>query len=116
MNIETRTENRITIIRIQESRIDATKAPDLKSHLSALIEEGKTLIGIDMSQVNFIDSSGLGALVSGMKKIGRNGSMALWGLNRQVKSVFELTQLYKVFEIFENENDTVETLSRYVAS
>ena len=66
-----------------------------------LFEEGKNNIVVDLHDVRFVDSSGLGALVSGFKNASaRNGNLKLCGLQPQVKSMFELTRLHRVFEIF----------------
>ncbi len=114
MNIEKSKQEPITIIRLQEARIDAGNAPDLKSFLLNIIEEERPLLGLDLSAVRFIDSSGLGALVTVLKQIGQNGAMGLWGLNREVRALFELTQLYKVFDIFETERDALLKLQQHV--
>lgn len=59
------------------------------------------LLIIDLAQVRFIDSSGLGALLSGYKNAGlRSGSFVLAGLQPRVQSMFELTRLHRVFEIY----------------
>ncbi|RJO65001.1 MAG: anti-sigma factor antagonist [Myxococcales bacterium] len=106
----------MAIIRIGEPRVDAAKSGLLKSTLFKTIEEGSTFLGLDMSGVRFIDSSGLGVLVSALKRIGQNGRIALWGLTYEVKALFELTQLYEVFEIFESETDAVAKLKADVAN
>ena len=111
MNIDTENDGGATIVRVREARVDAANSPRLKAHLLALVEDGQLRIGVDLSDVRLIDSSGLGALVTAVKRIGQNGCVMLWGLSREVKAVFELTQLYKVFEIFESEADAKPRLN-----
>jgi anti-sigma B factor antagonist len=95
------------IIRINERRFDAVIAPNVKQDLFSLIERGNDKIGVDLSVIEFIDSVGLGVLVSALRKVSTGGSIVLWGLKPSVQSVFELTQLYKVFHVFKYEADAI---------
>jgi len=77
-----------------------------------LFEEGKINLVIDLQGVKFVDSSGLGAMVSGFKNASsRNGSLKLSGLQLQVKSMFELTRLHRVFEIFPDVDEALASFS-----
>lgn len=91
----------VVMMLVKEERLDAHNSGELKNQMLSLFEEGKNHIVIDLQDVRFIDSSGLGALVSGFKNASaRNGNLKLCGLQPQVKSMFELTRLHRVFEIF----------------
>jgi anti-sigma B factor antagonist len=96
------TEQRdIVEISVEEERMDAHNSGDLKEQMLQLFDQGKCNLVIDLSAVRFIDSSGLGALVSGFKNSSAmEGSLKLCGLQPQVRSMFELTRLHRVFEIF----------------
>jgi anti-sigma B factor antagonist len=73
----------------------------LKDRILKLFEEGRSDIVVDLGEVQFIDSSGLGALLSGHKTAAqRSKSFALSGLQPRVRSMFELTRLQRVFEIY----------------
>ncbi len=115
MKIDSQQFDAITVVKLLENRVDASKAPELKEYFHSLIERGQTLLCIDLSEVSFIDSSGLGALVSVLKKVGQNGRIGLWGLSKEVKALFELTQLYKIFDIFENQEDAITKLKEHAA-
>jgi anti-sigma B factor antagonist len=68
---------------------------------------------VDLSDVRFIDSSGLGALVSGFKNaVTYKGSLALAGFQDQVRSMFELTRLNRVFDIYVSEQEALAILSK----
>jgi anti-sigma B factor antagonist len=96
----------IVIICIEEERMDAHNSGDLKEQMLQLFDEGKCSLVIDLSAVRFIDSSGLGALVSGFKNASaREGSLKLCCLQPQVRSMFELTRLHRVFEIFSTQDE-----------
>lgn len=101
MNIQINERGDIVLISVDEERLDAHNSTDLKTRLLSLFEDGKSNMVINLEGVRFVDSSGLGALVSGFKNASaRNGSLKLSNLQPQVQSMFELTRLHRVFEIF----------------
>ena len=101
MNIKTEENGNIVLVQVKEERLDAHNADILKQALGKLFEEGKTGVVVDLKEVRFVDSSGLGALVSGFKNASsRQASLKLSGLQSQVKSMFELTRLHRVFDIY----------------
>jgi len=111
MNLKTEKKNNVMVINVKEERLDAHNSGDLKSEMQKLFEEGTKNILVDLKDVRFIDSSGLGALVSGFKNaISHQGNLKLSSLQPQVKSMFELTRLHRVFEIFAS---TSEALDNY---
>lgn len=101
MNITTEEINGTIVISLDEERLDAHNSGELKVVMQNLFEGGKKSLLVDLQNVRFIDSSGLGALVSGFKNATSNqGTLKLSSLQPQVKSMFELTRLHRVFEIF----------------
>jgi anti-sigma B factor antagonist len=94
-------QNAVVLIEVKEERLDAHNSSELKTQMLNLFEAGKNNIVVDLGDVRFVDSSGLGALVSGFKNASaRNGNLKLSNLQPQVQSMFELTRLHRVFEIF----------------
>lgn len=90
-----------TILSLKEERLDAHNSGELKDRIFRLFEEGTHDLVVDLENVQFIDSSGLGALLSGHKSaIQRSAGFVLSGLQPRVKSMFELTRLQRVFEIY----------------
>jgi anti-sigma B factor antagonist len=82
-----------------QGRLDAVSAPALKAHFRRLVETGYTQLVLDFGAVPFIDSSGLAALVSGLKLIRESGgALKLARLTRQTRMVFELTLLDRIFD------------------
>ncbi|NJD05931.1 MAG: STAS domain-containing protein [Methylococcaceae bacterium] len=101
MNITVENADNKTLISLKEERIDAHNSLELKDFLQKLLENGQHLLIVDLAAVRFIDSSGLGALLSGYKNANlRQGSLILTGLQPRVHSMFELTRLHRVFEIY----------------
>jgi anti-sigma B factor antagonist len=82
-------------------RIDAGAADALRADLRALAAAGRGYLLLDMSAVKFIDSTGLGVIVTAMKTAReRGGSLALFGLPAKVRLLIELTRLHLVFDIY----------------
>jgi anti-sigma B factor antagonist len=83
--------------------VDLYTAPELKQELVRFIEEGKRMVVIDMTETTFIDSTTLGVLVSGIKRLQPlNGRLALVIVDRNILKIFEITGLDRVFSIFED--------------
>ena len=109
MNLKIEEKNNIVVVCVKEERLDAHNSGDLKLAVNSLFGEGKKNVLVDLDDVRFIDSSGLGALVSGFKNaISNQGNLKLSSLQPQVKSMFELTRLHRVFEIFPSSSDALE--------
>jgi len=110
MQLNITEQDDIVKICVEEERMDAHNSGDLKEQMLQLFDEGKCNLIIDLGLVRFIDSSGLGALVSGFKNASaRDGSLKLCCLQPQVQSMFELTRLHRVFEIFTNLDDALDS-------
>ena len=76
----------------------------LRKTIRGLLEEGQTRILLNLGDVNYIDSSGLGELVSAFTTAKNQGAQVkLLGLTKKVKDVLQLTKLYTVFDIFDDE-------------
>ena len=112
MNMQIEDKGVAVLVVVQEERLDAHNSGEFKNHIMRLFEEGKNHLIIDLQAVRFVDSSGLGALVSGFKNASsRSGSLKLSGLQLQVKSMFELTRLHRVFEVFADVDEALASFS-----
>ena len=100
MNINTKSIGAGAVFEILDGRIDASSAIEFKDHICGVIDEGKHEIVLDLSRVDFIDSSGIGAIVGVFKHLGRRGTFAVAGLTRSVERVFQLTRMDKVFRVY----------------
>ena len=110
MNIKTEASGKLMVIYVREERLDAHNSEELKTELHRLFESGTKDLVIDLKEVRFIDSSGLGVLVSGFKNAStRQGALKLSALQTQVKSMFELTRLQRVFDIFQTVDEALES-------
>lgn len=89
---------------IQPSGIlDGTKVHHIRQEINSIINAGAAIVLIDLANVTFMDSSGLGALVIALKAVRTaGGKLFLCSVNDQVKLLFELTSMDRVFEVFPN--------------
>lgn len=92
--------------------LNASTIPEFRQKVNETLENGTKVLLIDCQDVSFIDSSGLGALVLAFKALrSANIRMAICSINEQIRILFELTGMDKVFEIFPNQ-DTFDTVLR----
>lgn len=100
MEVATKTEEQLCIVSVVDTRIDAAVAIQFKDAMRKQTEGGPEVVVLDLSKVEFIDSSGLGAIVAAMKILGKERKLALAGLTPAVARVFQLTRMDSVFSIF----------------
>jgi len=94
-----------------DERLDALVAPQLKDAVRRIVEEEhKHKILVDLGNTRFIDSSGCGALVASLRVVIRaNGELKLARPSAQARSLFELTRLHRVFEIYDDVDAALES-------
>lgn len=100
MELASKTEDHLRIVSVQDNRIDAAVAIEFKDAMREQTDSGPDLVVLDLSRVEFIDSSGLGAIVAAMKHMGAGRKLALAGLTPTVERVFKLTRMDSVFSVF----------------
>lgn len=95
-------------------RLDVTTSADFRRqvHDIASITNPPKYLLVDLQEITFMDSSGLGALVSALKSIrNSNGEMIICGANDQVQMLFELTSMTKIFKIYPTIDEFNATLN-----
>ncbi|GAB1539257.1 STAS domain-containing protein [Scytonema sp. NUACC21] len=86
--------------------IDGSRGNELRSEVKDIMATGANIVLIDLQDVKFIDSSGLGALVSAMKVVRNSGGkLYVCSMNDQVKMLFELTKMDRIFERFRDREE-----------
>jgi anti-sigma B factor antagonist len=89
------------VIKLQ-GEVDLYAAPELKDHVNRAIESGKTKLVLDLSEATFIDSTTLGILVSGMKRLRpRGGMLAVLCPDPTMARIFDITGLNRMFSVHE---------------
>jgi anti-sigma B factor antagonist len=101
MLLDVRLESDVVVITPLEARVDVRVAEAFLAAMLDRIAQGDHHLLINMERVECIDSSGLGALVSASKRLGRNGDVKVCSLSAKVRSLFERTRLNYVIAIAE---------------
>jgi len=99
MKLQTERCGEVTIVCVQSNHLDAGNTTQFRNAVSEAIAGRKGVL-IDLTDVQFVDSSGLGALLSCLRQISADGGrLRLCGISRTVRSLFELVRMHRVFEI-----------------
>jgi anti-sigma B factor antagonist len=98
------------IIEIKGNVMGGDDTKEFNELLHKLIDEGKKNVVLDLSEVKFMNSSGLGMLISGLTTMKReNGSLKLASVTEKIESLLIITKLITIFESFENVDEAVKS-------
>ena len=107
LSLDTRTEGEHTVVSVA-GEIDVYTAPKLREALIELVNAGSYHIVVDVERVEFLDSTGLGVLVGGLKRVrSHDGSLQVVCTQERLLKIFRITGLTKVFSIHESVSDAV---------
>jgi anti-sigma B factor antagonist len=116
MNINTEQVDGILVAHLHEDALDASNAKEFKAKVADIISPGTKLI-FDMSSLKFVDSSGLGALLSCLRQLNASGgALKLYAMMKPVRALFELVRMHRVFEIFNTQEEALRSCSEGVTS
>ncbi|MDZ8275172.1 STAS domain-containing protein [Microbacterium aquimaris] len=100
MNVTTITGDAYAVVRT-EGRLTATSVPAVRAAISELIDSGHAFIVVDLSATPFVDSSGLGVLIGGLKSARQaSGDLRIAGASEGVRSVLALTNLDRILRSY----------------
>lgn len=86
--------------------VNTTSSQEREQHITQLLESGAKIVLVDCQDVSFMDSSALGSLVLAFKTLREGGTrLVLCSINEQVRILFDITGMDKVFEIFLNQDE-----------
>lgn len=112
MTIEERQAGDVTILALAGKLTLGQGDRLLKDKISSVVRDGPKRLLLDLSEVPYVDSAGLGELVRTYTAVNRNGGqLKLLGLAKRIKDLFALTKLLTVFEIFETEQEALDSFS-----
>ncbi|MEP2919886.1 STAS domain-containing protein [Sulfitobacter sp.] len=100
MELTSSKESGLQIVTVQHQRIDAAVALTFKDQMREISDGHSETVLLDLNHVQFIDSSGLGAIVAAMKNLSPARKLALAGLTPTVEKVFRLTRMDSVFGVY----------------
>ena len=107
MELAIRNEGKATVVRPLAERLDAMVAVQFKDRMKGGLEAGGTLIVLDLSEVGFLDSSGLGAVVAIRRFLREGQRLELAALAPAVLRVFRLTRMDAVFSLHDGVDDAL---------
>jgi anti-sigma B factor antagonist len=111
MNFESKKEGDIILVKPLSKKIDAASSKEFKGSMVDLINQGNNFCLLNLSQVDFIDSSGLGAIISILKNLRLNkGNIVICEIKAPVLNLLKLTRMDQVFDICSNEKDGLALL------
>ncbi|HEV2398328.1 MAG TPA: STAS domain-containing protein [Candidatus Sulfotelmatobacter sp.] len=116
LTINTREVSHVTILDVQGRIVLGDEIHQLRDAVRGLIAEGKKKIVLNLAEVDYIDSSGVGELVGCFTTV-RNagGELKLLNLSQKVHDVLHVTKLYTVFDIRDDEFHAVKSFDYYFA-
>jgi anti-sigma B factor antagonist len=108
MSISTHEKDDVVILEPKGKIMGGPEATELRNHLYDLISQDHKKVVIDLLHVEWMNSTGLGILISGMTSLRNNkGELKLSSVSEKVASLFEITKLSSVFEIFDSADQAV---------
>ncbi len=111
MQMTTQTRPEVLSVLVLEDRIDAASAIQFKERMRDLTETAHPRVVLDLARVQFLDSSGLGAIVAVKKLLGPDRVMELSSLTPTVEKVFRLTRMDTIFTIHLSHEAAVSNVS-----
>jgi anti-sigma B factor antagonist len=108
MKIQFEKNDDVTIIHPLDARMDAVSTPEFARQVMQQIDSGNKQLVLNMHKVNFVDSTGLGAIVSVFKAVAPDGKLILTSITGMVKDLFEITRIDQVINIVETEQEAIE--------
>lgn len=110
-------DGKTVIVLTPTGRLDITTAWQFRLKLQECISKVSPHVVVNLSQVNFIDSSGLTSLVAGMRDADKvQGSFRICSVHPEAKLVFEVTMMDSVFEMFDSEEEALEGVPREITT
>lgn len=102
MNFDVKKQGTATVLKVKERKLDASVSPELKGEFLILCTPETKQLVIDLSDVEFCDSSGLSALLIAERKMRENGGVVkLAGLHKKVLTLIKISHLDRAFQIYD---------------
>jgi len=97
----------IAVAAVPVDELDASNAGEFKRDIAPVLQANTKLV-LDLSRLRFVDSSGLGAMLSCLRQLtAKSGDLKLCGMSKQVRGLFELVRMHRIFDIFGTREEAV---------
>ena len=108
MEIATDKMGDVTIAVVPVDELDASNAGEFKRDIAPVLQANTRLV-LDLSRLRFVDSSGLGAMLSCLRQLSsKSGDLKLCGMSKQVRALFELVRMHRIFDIYGTKEEAVK--------
>ncbi len=112
MRLETREQDQVLIVDLQEPELNHAVCNEFQRRVMAFVDNGMTSLLLNLQSVQFLDSCGIGTLITIRNKLLKaKGSIALCNISERVQKVLDIAALHKVFDIYETEEDALADLA-----
>ena len=109
MNVLSSQEHGVSVGQVDSRMLDASTDGAFRDAIKPMLTQHAQVV-LDLSKVEFIDSSGLGALVSCLRQAhATGGDIKLYGLGKSARALFELVRMHRVFEVFNNADEAISS-------
>lgn len=112
MTIQVDYKNDSAVVRLLEGRVDVRSTDSIRMEVAAILEDHRGPLIIDLSEVQNIDSSGIGALAGIAKRMDEGQSYAIAGVNDAIRKVFAMTRLDQVLTVHKTVDDALRDVSK----
>ncbi len=97
----------VGVAAIPVDELDASNAGEFKRDIAPVLQTNTKLV-LDLSRLSFVDSSGLGAMLSCLRQLtARGGDLKLSGMSKQVRALFELVRMHRILDIYGTREEAV---------
>src|ERR1019366_6079408 len=98
----------VSIAVLPVDELDASNAGEFKRDIAPVLQANAKLV-LDLSRLRFVDSSGLGAMLSCLRQLSaKSGDLKLCGMSKQVRALFELVRMHRIFDIYGTKEEAVK--------
>lgn len=112
MTIDTRVVDGVTILDIHGKITIGEGSAEIRNKIRDLLQAGKKKILLNLGDVSYVDSSGIGELVSSYTTVtNQGGQLKLLNLTKKLRELLAITKLLTVFDTFDNEEEAIESFS-----
>src|SRR5262249_15617385 len=100
----------VAVVELRGEQLDASNVTDFKRDIAPVLEANSRVV-FDLGKLRCVDSSGLGAILSCLRRLnGAGGELKLCGLAKPVRALFELVRMHKIFDIYTTRDEAVRSL------
>jgi anti-sigma B factor antagonist len=105
----------VAVATVPVDELDASNSGEFKRDIAPVLQSQNKLV-LDLSQLRFVDSSGLGAMLSCLRQLsGKGGDLKLCSMSKQVRALFELVRMHRIFDIYGTKEEAVHAFEHQPA-